>query len=55
MDYRREELLPGVWLTALRTGKFKTGTLTLTLLSQLDAETASMHALIPGGACAAGR
>ena len=47
MDYRREELLPGVWLTALRTGKFKTGTLTLTLLSQLDAETASMHALIP--------
>ena len=48
MDYRREELLPGVWLTALRTGKFKTGTLTLTLLSQLDAETASMHALIPG-------
>ena len=47
MEYTREELLPGVWLTALRTDKFKTGTLTMSLLSQLDAETASMHALIP--------
>lgn len=47
MEYRREELLPGVWLTALCTDKFKTGTLTLSLLSQLDGQTASMHALIP--------
>lgn len=47
MEYTREELMPGVWLTALRTEKFKTGTLTLSLLSQLDASTASMHALIP--------
>ncbi len=47
MDFRREELLPGVWLTAIGTDKFKTGTLSLSLLSQLDSSTAAMNAVIP--------
>ena len=47
MEFRREEILPGVFLTALRTDKFKTAVLSLSLLAQLDAETASMNALIP--------
>ena len=47
MEFRREEILPGVFLTALRTDKFKTASLSLSLLTQLDAETASMNALIP--------
>ena len=41
MEFRREEILPGVFLTALRTDKFKTASLSLSLLTQLDAETAS--------------
>lgn len=47
MDFRREEILPGVFLTALTTQKFKTAALSLSLLAQLDGETASMNALIP--------
>ena len=47
MDTVRKELLPGVWLTALRSGKFKTGCLSVTLLTQLDRETAAMNAVIP--------
>lgn len=47
MDYFREELLPSVWLTALRTDKFKTGCLSASLLTQLDRETASMNAVLP--------
>lgn len=47
MDTVRKELLPGVWLTALRSGKFKTGCLSITLLTQLDRETAAMNAVIP--------
>lgn len=47
MEFRREEILPGVFLTALHTDKFKTAMLSLSLLTQLDAETASMNALIP--------
>lgn len=47
MEFRREEILPGVFLTALRTDKFKTALLSLSLLTQLDGETASMNALIP--------
>ena len=47
MEFRREEILPAVYLTALRTDKFKTAVLSLSLLTQLDAETASMNALIP--------
>lgn len=47
MDTIRKELLPGVWLTALRSDKFKTGCLSVSLLTQLDRETASLNALIP--------
>ena len=47
MDTVRKELLPGVWLTALRSGKFKTGCLSVTMLTQLDRETAAMNAVIP--------
>ena len=45
MDTVRKELLPGVWLTALRSGKFKTDCLSVTLLTQLDRETAAMNAV----------
>ena len=47
MDMTRLEIMPGVWLNALRTDKFKTGCLSATLLTQLDKDTASMNALIP--------
>ena len=47
MEFRREEILPGVFLTGVITDKFKTAALSVCLLSQLDAETASMNALIP--------
>ena len=47
MERTREEILPGVWLTALRTDKFKTDLLSITLLSQLLRETAAMNAAIP--------
>ena len=43
----RKEIMPGVWLTALRTDKFKTGCLSVSLLTQLSRDTASMNALIP--------
>ena len=36
MEFWREEILPGVFLTALRTDKFKTASLSLSLLTQLD-------------------
>lgn len=47
METVRKEILPGVWLTALRSDKFKTGCLSINLLTQLDRETASMNAVIP--------
>jgi len=47
METVRTELLPGVNLTCLRTDKFKTACLSLTLLSQLERDTASMNAIIP--------
>lgn len=47
MEYTRTELLPGVFLTHLRTDKFKTACMSLNLLTQLKRETASMNALIP--------
>ena len=47
MDISRKEILPGVALTCLRSDKFKTACLSLSLLSQLRRETASMNALIP--------
>lgn len=47
MDRTRREIMPGVWFTHLRTDKFKTGTLSVTLLSQLSRESAAMNACIP--------
>ncbi len=47
MELTRTEILPGVWLSHLRTDKFKTACLSLTLLTQLKRETAAMNALIP--------
>ena len=47
METVRKEILPGVWLTALESDKFKTGCLSISLLTQLDRETAAQNALIP--------
>ena len=47
MDIQRTELLPGVFLTTLRTDKFKSDCLSVSLLTQLDRETVSKNALLP--------
>ena len=47
MELTRTEILPGVWLSHLRTDKFKTACLSITLLTQLKRDTAAMNALIP--------
>ena len=47
MELTRTEILPGVWLNHLHAEKFKTACLSLSLLTQLKRETASMNALIP--------
>ena len=47
MEYSRAELLPGVFLSHLRCDKFKTACLSITLLTQLQRETAAINALIP--------
>lgn len=47
MVFSRQELREGVFLTAVATDKFKTGLLSVSLLSQLTAENAAMNALIP--------
>ena len=44
MQRIRTEILPGVWLTALRTEKFKTAWLSVNLLTQLRRETAACTA-----------
>ena len=43
----RREILPGVMMTCLQTDKFKTGLLSLNLLTRLNRETAAKNALIP--------
>lgn len=43
----RTEIIPGVWLTAIKTDKFKTSCMSISLLTQLERETASMNAVIP--------
>lgn len=48
MEFTREEILPGIWLTALRTDKFKTGVFSISLLSQLERKYAAKNALYPG-------
>lgn len=47
METVRKELLPGVNLTALYTDKFKTGCMSINLLTQLERDTASLNAIIP--------
>jgi len=47
MEYSRSELMPGVFLSHLRSDKFKTACMSVNLLTQLSRETASMNALIP--------
>ena len=47
MQLTRTEILPGVWLSHLRSDKFKTACLSLSLLTQLNRENVAMNALIP--------
>ena len=47
MEYARSEIMSGVWLTHVRTDKFKTACLSVSLLTQLKRETAAMNALLP--------
>ena len=47
MVTQRIELFPGVFFTALRTDKFKTDCLSLSLLTALDRDTVSANALLP--------
>ena len=47
MELTRTQIMPGVWLSHLRTERFKTACLSLSLLTQLQRETASLNALIP--------
>ena len=47
MRLKRTEILPGVWLSHLRSDKFKTACLSVSLLTQLKRESAAMNALIP--------
>lgn len=47
MEYSRSEILSGVWLTHIRSDKFKTACLSVNLLTQLRRETAAMNALLP--------
>ena len=43
----RRELMPGVWLRAIHTDKFKSSYLGLTMMAPLEWETAAANALIP--------
>ena len=43
----RNQILPGVWLSCLHTEKFKTGLLSVSLLTRLCRENAAKNALIP--------
>ena len=47
MQELRKEILPGVFLTCLRTDKFKTGLLSINFLTPLTRENAAKNALIP--------
>ena len=47
MEITRSELMPGVWLSHLKSDKFKTACLSLNLLTQLTRETAALNALVP--------
>ncbi len=47
MTIQRMELMPGVWLTIVRTSKFKSSYWSLRLMTKLSADTAALNALIP--------
>lgn len=47
MEQSRKEILPGVFLTCLKTEKFKTGLISLNLLTPLTRQDAAKNALIP--------
>lgn len=47
MTIQRIELMPGVWLTIVRTSKFKSSYWSLRLMTQLSSDTAAINALIP--------
>lgn len=47
MEVIQKELLPGVTLTALRTDKFKSSCLSLTLLAPMEKTTVTANALLP--------
>ena len=47
MGFNRTELMPGVFLSHLRSDKFKTACMSVTLLTQLRRETAARNAVIP--------
>lgn len=47
MDINRKELIPGVWLSTLKTDKFKSDCLSISLLTQLRRDTISYNALLP--------
>lgn len=47
MKQERIELLPGVWLRAVHTDKFKSAYLSVTLMAPLTAQTAALNALVP--------
>ena len=51
MEFNRTELMPGVFLSHLRSDKFKTACMSVTLLTQLRRETAAMNAVIPFVLC----
>ena len=47
METKRVQLRQGVWLTYIKEEKFKTACFSVSLLAQLNRDTASMNALIP--------
>ena len=47
MKQTRTEIMPGVNLNHIQTDKFKIAVMSISLLTQLNRETAAMNALIP--------
>ena len=47
LEVKQKQLMPGVTLTALRTDKFKSSCISLTLFAPMDAETVTANALLP--------
>ena len=43
----RTEIMPGVWFNYIPSSKFKTAVLSVSLLTQMERQTAAMNALIP--------